>query len=94
VPQAEALNTEEPADVVINLNVPFDVIMQRLTGRWTHAASGRIYNTEFNPPKIPVSNLYNTEFNSPKSQEVIYTILSSISPKSQEVIYTIQSSIP
>lgn len=57
VPQAEALHTKEPADVVINLNVPFDIIMQRLTGRWTHAASGRIYNTEFNPPKIPVSNL-------------------------------------
>lgn len=53
VPQAEALHTKEPADVVINLNVPFEIIMSRLTSRWTHAPSGRIYNTDFNPPKVP-----------------------------------------
>lgn len=54
MPQAEALHTKEPADVVINLNVPFEIIMSRLTSRWTHAPSGRIYNTDFNPPKVPV----------------------------------------
>lgn len=25
----------------------------RIAGRWTHIASGRVYNTEFNPPKVP-----------------------------------------
>ncbi|KAK3089359.1 hypothetical protein FSP39_003015 [Pinctada imbricata] len=52
VPQAQALHTKEPADVVINLNVPFEVIIDRIKGRWTHAPSGRIYHTEFNPPKV------------------------------------------
>lgn len=51
LPQAEALFKQEPIDVVINLNVPFPVIIDRIKGRWTHAASGRIYHTEFNPPK-------------------------------------------
>uniref|UniRef100_A0A8C9AME9 GTP:AMP phosphotransferase AK3, mitochondrial n=1 Tax=Prolemur simus TaxID=1328070 RepID=A0A8C9AME9_PROSS len=38
-------------DTVINLNVPFEVIKHRLTARWIHPASGRVYNIEFNPPK-------------------------------------------
>ena len=25
----------------------------RLTSRWTHAPSGRVYNTGFNDPKVP-----------------------------------------
>lgn len=36
---------------MINLNVPFEVIKLRLTARWIHPASGRVYNIEFNPPK-------------------------------------------
>ena len=54
LPQAKALYEREPVDVVINLNVPFSVIINRIKGRWTHAASGRIYHTEFNPPKVEV----------------------------------------
>ena len=56
-PQAEALHAEQKVDVVINLNVPFDVIIDRIKGRWVHPASGRIYHTEFNPPKQPVSDI-------------------------------------
>lgn len=52
VPQADALVNKEPVDIVINLNVPFTVIIDRIKGRWTHAPSGRIYHTEFNPPKV------------------------------------------
>ncbi|KAK2168512.1 hypothetical protein LSH36_16g05028 [Paralvinella palmiformis] len=51
LPQAETLHTEQKVDVVVNLNVPFDVIIDRIKGRWVHPASGRIYHTEFNPPK-------------------------------------------
>lgn len=51
--QAEALDDAYSVDTVINLNVPFDVIKKRLTSRWTHTASGRVYNTDFNPPKVP-----------------------------------------
>ncbi|XP_028911424.1 GTP:AMP phosphotransferase AK3, mitochondrial isoform X1 [Ornithorhynchus anatinus] len=53
VSQAEALNKVYRIDTVINLNVPFETIKQRLTARWIHPASGRVYNTEFNPPKVP-----------------------------------------
>jgi nucleoside-triphosphate--adenylate kinase len=42
-------------DRVINLNVPFDVICNRLKHRWIHPASGRVYNLEFNPPKVNVN---------------------------------------
>ncbi|XP_078531838.1 GTP:AMP phosphotransferase AK3, mitochondrial [Lissotriton helveticus] len=52
VPQAEALDKVHQIDSVIDLNVPFDTIKQRLTARWIHPASGRVYNTEFSPPKV------------------------------------------
>lgn len=55
VSQAEALEDAYSADTVINLDVPFQTIKQRLTSRWTHLPSGRVYNTDFNPPKVPVS---------------------------------------
>lgn len=51
--QAEALQAETPVNVVINLDVPFQTIIDRVKDRWLHPASGRIYNTVFNPPKVP-----------------------------------------
>ncbi|XP_070780991.1 GTP:AMP phosphotransferase AK3, mitochondrial isoform X2 [Enoplosus armatus] len=51
--QAEALDDAYSVDTVINLNVPFQTIKQRLTSRWTHLPSGRVYNIDFNPPKVP-----------------------------------------
>ncbi|KAB0398943.1 hypothetical protein E2I00_015874, partial [Balaenoptera physalus] len=51
LPQAEALDRAYQIDTVVNLNVPFEVIKQRLTARWIHPGSGRVYNIEFNPPK-------------------------------------------
>ncbi|KAJ7335494.1 hypothetical protein JRQ81_013435 [Phrynocephalus forsythii] len=53
VPQAEALDKVCPIDTVIDLDVPFETIRQRLTARWIHPTSGRVYNLEFNPPKVP-----------------------------------------
>ncbi|KAK5878774.1 hypothetical protein CesoFtcFv8_024152 [Champsocephalus esox] len=53
VPQAEALDDAHSVDTVINLNVPFQTIKQRLTSRWTHLPTGRVYNVDFNPPKVP-----------------------------------------
>lgn len=55
VPQAEALDEAYRLDTVVNLDVPFQTIKERLTSRWTHLPSGRVYNTDFNPPKVPVS---------------------------------------
>lgn len=53
LPQAEALQKETPVNVVIHLDVPFQTIIDRVKDRWVHAPSGRIYNTVFNPPKVP-----------------------------------------
>ncbi|KAG0715142.1 GTP:AMP phosphotransferase AK3, mitochondrial [Chionoecetes opilio] len=51
--QAEALSQHEKLDLVLSLEVPDEVIIERIKGRWTHLTSGRIYHTEFNPPKEP-----------------------------------------
>lgn len=53
VPQAISFHKVEPVNIVINLNIPFDVIIDRIKGRWLHLPSGRVYHTEFNPPKTP-----------------------------------------
>jgi len=51
LPQAEYLLKYQQVNHVINLDVPFDTICDRLSSRWTHVASGRVYNSHFNPPK-------------------------------------------
>merc|ERR1712211_97752 len=50
--QAKALQEETPVNVVINLDVPFETIVDRIKDRWIHPASGRVYNRVFNPPKV------------------------------------------
>jgi nucleoside-triphosphate--adenylate kinase len=50
--QAAVLAQHVDIETVIDLDVPFEVIKDRLTSRWTHPASGRVYNTGFNPPKV------------------------------------------
>lgn len=57
VAQAEALDSVYDVNSVINLDVPFQTIRERLTSRWVHLPSGRVYNIDFNPPKKPVSPL-------------------------------------
>ncbi|TPX54612.1 hypothetical protein PhCBS80983_g05858 [Powellomyces hirtus] len=42
---------QHPLDLVINLDVPEEVILQRIMDRWIHPASGRTYNMSYNPPK-------------------------------------------
>lgn len=51
--QAEKLFVKQPVDIAINLDVPFDIIIERIKSRWIHLPSGRVYNTEFNSPKVP-----------------------------------------
>lgn len=38
--------------MVVNLDVPERVILDRIENRWIHAPSGRVYNYAFNPPKV------------------------------------------
>jgi len=51
VHQAEALQTLTPIDYVIDIDVPEEEIIRRLSGRRIHPASGRIYHVLYNPPK-------------------------------------------
>ncbi|SCV67069.1 BQ2448_5715 [Microbotryum intermedium] len=46
-------SSQDSLNLVVNLNVPDDVILERIEGRWLHARSGRVYNNSFNPPKTP-----------------------------------------
>ncbi len=39
-------------DAVIEIDVDHEHIIKRITGRRSHAASGRTYHIEFNPPKV------------------------------------------
>ena len=50
--QAEALGQLPfPIHNVVEIRVDDDDIVERITGRLTHAASGRVYHKTFNPPK-------------------------------------------
>ena len=53
VAQADALHELTNIDFVIDIEVPLEEIVIRLTGRRIHPASGRIYHTVYQPPKIP-----------------------------------------
>lgn len=52
--QATALKEHLPVDMVMNLDVPREVIMDRLTDRWIHPGSGRVYAYAYRPPKVRV----------------------------------------
>jgi adenylate kinase len=53
IPQAEAMkNVGVTIDYVVEIDVPDSAIMERMTGRRSHPASGRTYHVKFNPPKI------------------------------------------
>lgn len=46
----------EKIDAVINFEIPDSVLVERVTGRLIHAASGRSYHTKFNPPKVAMTD--------------------------------------
>ena len=53
IPQADAMKVAGvKLDYVLEIDVPFEAIIERMSGRRSHAASGRIYHVKFNPPKV------------------------------------------
>ena len=53
IPQADAMKAAGvKLDYVLEIDVPFDAIIERMSGRRSHAASGRTYHVRFNPPKV------------------------------------------
>lgn len=54
IPQADALKAQGiKIDLVLEFDVPDELIIKRIVGRRSHAASGRVYHIEYNPPKQP-----------------------------------------
>lgn len=52
IPQAEAMkNAGVAIDYVVEIDVPDAAIVERMSGRRSHPASGRTYHVKFNPPK-------------------------------------------
>jgi adenylate kinase len=52
IPQAEAMkNAGVKLDCVLEIDVPDEEIIERMSGRRVHPASGRSYHVKFNPPK-------------------------------------------
>ncbi len=53
IAQAEALvDADIKIDHVVEISVPDDEIVSRLSGRRQHPASGRVYHVKYNPPKV------------------------------------------
>ena len=53
IPQADAMKAAGvKLDFVLEIDVPFEAIIERMSGRRSHAASGRTYHVKYNPPKV------------------------------------------
>ncbi len=53
IPQADAMKAAGvKLDYVLEIDVPFTDIIERMSGRRSHPASGRTYHLRFNPPKV------------------------------------------
>ena len=53
IPPADAMKAAGvKLDYVLEIDVPFDAIIERMSGRRSHPASGRTYHVKFNPPKV------------------------------------------
>ena len=53
IPQADAMKEAGvPIDAVVDIDVPDEEIVKRMSGRRAHLASGRTYHVVFNPPKV------------------------------------------
>ncbi len=53
IPQADAMKEAGVAiDAVVEIDVPDEEIIKRMSGRRAHLASGRTYHVIYNPPKV------------------------------------------
>lgn len=53
IPQADAMkDAGVDIDYVLEIDVPDEAIIERMSGRRVHQPSGRTYHTKYNPPKV------------------------------------------
>ncbi|KAF8580874.1 ADK-domain-containing protein [Ramaria rubella] len=45
-------NAGNPLSLIVNLDVPDEVILNRISDRWVHLPSGRVYNLSYNRPRV------------------------------------------
>ncbi|XKL59676.1 hypothetical protein PGB90_000692 [Kerria lacca] len=102
ITQAVKLVENVEINLVINLIVPFNIIIDRLKNRWIHEPSGRIYNIGFNNPKVPgldditQEKLVQREDDKPSVvQERLKTYSSTVKPiieffKSKDILETFE----
>ncbi|KAL8738457.1 MAG: hypothetical protein Q9181_000771, partial [Wetmoreana brouardii] len=50
--QASRLDALIPINLVVSLITPVNIILSRIASRWVHARSGRVYNVDFNAPRV------------------------------------------
>ncbi len=50
--QAQSLDNTLTINHVINLCIPNEIIVERISDRWIHPASGRVYSYSYRPPKV------------------------------------------
>jgi adenylate kinase len=54
IPQAEAMRDAQVGiDRILEIDVPEEDIIERMSGRRVHVGSGRTYHLRFNPPRTP-----------------------------------------
>jgi adenylate kinase len=53
VSQAQQIGNLIPINWVVHIDTPSEIVLDRISNRWVHAPSGRVYNTTFSPPKVP-----------------------------------------
>ena len=56
IPQAQALESLTPVCMVLSLNVPDDIIVDRITGRRTDPETGEIYHIAHRPPPDDIAH--------------------------------------
>ncbi|MBX3602602.1 MAG: adenylate kinase [Rubrivivax sp.] len=53
IPQADAMKSARvKLDVVLEIDVPDEAIIERMSGRRAHLPSGRTYHVKYNPPRV------------------------------------------
>lgn len=50
--QAAMLDSLVPINLAVSLRTPHELLVERISSRWVHEPSGRVYNTGFNPPRV------------------------------------------
>jgi adenylate kinase len=50
--QAALLDGLVPINLAVSLRTPVDLLVERISSRWVHEPSGRVYNTGFNAPRV------------------------------------------